>query len=110
MHFNTDKIEFKEYESVYIDCEYVDDENDDAPISLENIDITADLLSMGNTRVDQFAVEMIDAVNGRFMLVPTKDWYPPGTYKSDVLFERDNRRIASETFKLNIINGVTVPR
>lgn len=104
----TEQISIKQYDTLAIACEYMSDEG--IPLSLAGIAIHADMQSMAGVVVDRLSVDTIDIDAGRFELVPTVEYYEPGTYKIDVLFEQNGRRVSSETFMLTISSAITAPR
>lgn len=105
----TEQISVKQYDTLAISCEYLDDEG--MPLSIANIAIHADMQSMAGVVVDRLSVDIIDIEAGRFELLPTVQKFEPGTYKIDVLFEgMSGHRVSSETFMLTISPAVTAPR
>ena len=104
----TEQISVKQYDTLAIHCEYSDD--DGTPLSIAGVAVYADMQSMAGVVVDRLSVDIIDIDNGRFELIPSVDAYAPGTYKIDVLFEQNGRRVSSETFMLTVNTAVTAPR
>lgn len=105
-----EQISIKQYDTLAISCEYMDD--DGMPIALDAVSIYADMQSMAGVVVDRLAVTVVDNELGRFVLTPTKDSFDTGTYKIDLLFESalTRQRVSSETFMLTITSAVTAPR
>lgn len=101
-------ITFKQFDTFAISCEYTSD--DDVALPLGDVLIYADMQSMAGVMVDRLAVTIIDNEAGLFELMPTVQAFGAGTYKIDILFEQNGRRVSSETFMLNITSAVTVPR
>lgn len=103
-----EQISVKQYDTLAIHCEYSDD--DGTPLSIAGVAIYADMQNMAGVVVDRLSVDIIDIDTGRFELVPSAPSYEVGTYKIDVLFEQDGRRVSSETFMLSVTSAVTKPR
>lgn len=108
MHGYHEQISVKQYDTLAISCQYTND--DGTPIALGAVSIAADMQSMAGVVVDRLAVTVTDNNAGRFELLPTVSKFDVGTYKIDVLFEQNERRVSSETFMLNITSAVTAPR
>lgn len=100
----------KEYDTVAISCEYLQD--DGTPINLNDIKITADLKPQSSGSFYMMSVDRVDAAQGRFVLSPNTERLDVGAYQIDVLFERisTERRVSSDTFILQVNAAVTTPR
>lgn len=108
MHGYHEQISVKQYDTLAIHCEYTDD--DGVPLSIKGVAIYADMQNMAGVVIDRLGVDIIDMDNGRFELLPSVPSFEPGTYKIDVLFEQNGRRVSSETFMLSVTSAVTKPR
>lgn len=101
------KPKIKEYDTVVIACQYVDD--DKAPISLEGIEIKAEMRTSSGHLIDAFEIAIDDAEQGRFTLKPKLDKLPTGPISTDVLFIKNSSRISSQTFTMTVYPAVTRP-
>ena len=95
----------KEYDSVTIHCQYLDD--NDLPLSLADIQIKAELRGISGKLVDTLEVTIDDLDNGRFTLRPTVSPLPVGALNADALFTKHGKRVSSETFTITVHPAVT---
>ena len=104
------QISVKEYDTIAIHCQYLDDNG--APISLTNTNITADIKSYDSKVIEHLIVEITNITNGVFILTAEKSDLAPNKYLIDVLFESKSsgRRVSSETFYLRVNPAITKPR
>ena len=104
------EVIIKQYDSVALHCQYSDDNGN--PLTLVGTKVNSDIKSADGEYTRQLEVKIIDEVKGEFVLMSTSISLAPTKYSIDVLFEdiKTERRIASETFILNVHEAVTVPR
>lgn len=101
------KPKIKEYDTVVIACQYLDDNK--APISLESIEIKAEMRGSSGDLIDTFVVTIDDYLQGKFTLKPTLDKLPTGPVSIDVLFAKGDSRLSSQTFTMTVHPAVTKP-
>ena len=100
----------KQYDTIAIRCEYLDDTG--APLNLSGIAIRSDLVSDyadGDTTPKAMTVSVIDAANGVFELSLPDAALSVGRYRADVLFTKADNRVSSETFVVRIVSAITKP-
>lgn len=102
-------IEVKEYDTLRISCEYQD--NDGLPLSLDGIDVQSTMRSLNNQYSHTLGIELSDVAQGKFVLTSDVTRFVPTVYNVDVSFleTSSGSRITSETFNVNVIQGVTIP-
>lgn len=110
MMSNINKIKIKQYDTVDIDCEYLND--NDTPLSLEGISVYADLQTTSGALVSSFSVSMPNPNSGQFNLALADDYLDIGSYRVDILFTdaQSGYRVSSETFNLVVSPAITKPR
>jgi hypothetical protein len=101
------KPKIKEYDTVVIACQYLDDAK--APISLEGIEIKAEMRGSSGELVGTLIVVDDDIENGKFTLKPALNKLPTGPVSIDVLFSKDGSRMSSQTFTMTVYPAVTKP-
>lgn len=102
-------ITVKEYDTLRISCEYQDDNGQ--PLSLDAITVNARMTSIGSHYSQPLNIEMSDVARGMFVLTSNNNRTVPTLYKVDVMFSETSSgsRITSETFNVNVLEGVTIP-
>lgn len=105
----SNQLNIKEYDTLAIVCEYQDD--DGTPLDLNSMAIIADINATSGALNEPLNVDVSSEV-GRFTLSRTDDHLPLGSYRIDILFTNTEtgRRVASETFTLNVSKSITLPR
>lgn len=103
------QLTIKEYDTLAIVCEYQDD--DGTPLNLDDTTIIADINATSGGLKESLSVD-ISSELGRFTLSRTVDHLALGSYRIDILFTNTvtGRRVASETFALNVDKSITLPR
>ena len=104
------QISIKEYDTLAIHCQYLNDNG--MPISLSNTNVIADIKSYDNKIVEHLIVDVTNTEQGVFVMTTENATLAPNKYLIDVLFESasSGRRVASETFYLRANPAVTKPR
>lgn len=104
------QVSVKEYDSIIISCEYIDDSGN--PVDLSGVSVLSDIKSMTGKLVASFTVTIDDVLAGKFTLTPSVGHIDVGFYQVDILFVgiATGQRISSETFRLNIASAITAPR
>ena len=97
----------KQYSTVEILCKYKDDQG--IPLSLAGMTIKSDMYSSSGRFVDSLVVTVLDVDGGVFVMMPTIDKLPADTLSIDVLFEKDGKRVTSDTFTMHVERAVTNP-
>ena len=102
-------INIKEYDTLALVCDYQNDNG--VLISLDNVTVTADIQSTVGQLIEPLNVRKMPET-GRFALLRDTSHLPFGQYRIDILFTSDitGRRVASETFNINVHRAVTSPR
>ena len=103
------QLNIKEYDTLAIVCEYQDD--DGSLLDLNNMTIIADINATSGGFKEPLNVDVSSEL-GRFTLSRTAEYLPLGSYRIDILFTNTDtgRRVASETFALNVNKAITLPR
>ncbi|WP_230656870.1 phage baseplate upper protein [Psychrobacter sp. I-STPA10] len=107
MFGSTRKPSIKEYDTLTIACQYLDD--DKQPLSIADIEIKSEMRGPSGHLVDTLAVRIDDIEQGRFTLSPTLEKLPTGTHKLDILFIKQGQRISSQTFTIVVHPAITKP-
>lgn len=97
----------KQYSTIEILCKYKDDQG--IPLSLAGMIIKSDMYSSSGRFVDSLVVTVLDVDGGVFVMIPTIDKLPADTLSIDVLFEKDGKRVTSDTFTMHVERSITNP-
>lgn len=100
-------IYIKEYDSIHILCQYLDD--DGVGINLDTIQIHSELSSLSGGIKYPFTIEVTNQETGEFALRLRDSLLRSGTYLVDILFENiiSGHKVASDTFTLKVNKSIT---
>lgn len=100
-------IYVKEYDSIHILCQYLDD--DGLGINLDTVQIHSELSSLSGGIKYPFTIEVTNKETGEFALLLRDSLLRSGTYLVDILFESllSGRKVASDTFTLKVDKSIT---
>lgn len=100
-------IYVKEYDSIHILCQYLDD--DGLGINLDTVKIYSEISSLSGRIRYPFTVEVTNKETGEFALLLRDSLLRSGTYLVDILFEStlSGRKVASDTFNLKVDKSIT---
>lgn len=101
-------INVKEYDTIHIFCQYLDD--DDIGIDLEGVNISSKVSSLGGTVYHTFDVHISDKSKGEFILFLGEGLLKEGRYLVDILFssELTRRKVSSDTFQIDVVKSITM--
>lgn len=102
-------IEIKEYDTLRIACQYQDPSGN--PLSISDVDIVSDMTTIhGKDRID-LTVEIVDEIDGSFVLTCNQDKLIPREYNIDIIFidKMARTRVTSETMMVRVLRSVTKP-
>lgn len=106
-HCTAQNKAIKQYSTIELLCEYKDD--GDLPLSLAGITIKSDMRTALGGLVDNLDITVLDVEAGLFVMKPTIDKLPTGVLSIDVLFENGGKRVASDTFTIEVNRSITNP-
>lgn len=97
----------KQYDTVSIVCEYLDDLGQ--PVNLTGTTIKSNLIASSGGAIRSFTVVNTNLSKGVFELKLPDASLAVGTYKADILFTDAQKRLSSDAFALNVIGAITTP-
>lgn len=103
----TQNKSIKQYSTLEMLCKYKD--RDGSAISLAGMTIKSDMLSESGHMIDSLDVVILDSANGVFVMTPTISKLPAGKINIDVIFNKDNKVITSDTFSIDVASAITNP-
>lgn len=106
-HCRTQNKSIKQFTTIEIACRYTD--NSGLPLSLAGMTISSDVHSSSGRFVDSLNVNIVNEAQGEFVLTPTLEKLPADILSIDVLFEKDGKRISSDTFTIEVEAAITNP-
>lgn len=102
---NTKSI--KQYSTLELLCEYKD--SDDKPLSLEDIVIKSQMRGCHNSLVSDLKIQVLSVDDGVFLMTSDAKELPVGELLIDIIFEKDSKRIQSDTLKIDVEPSITIP-
>lgn len=106
-HCTAQNKAIKQYSTIDMLCHYKD--KDGLPLSLEGVSIKSDMRTSSGGLVDSLDIVVLDVEGGVFVMKPTIDKLPVGLLSIDVLFEKGGKRVASDTFTIEVDRSITNP-
>lgn len=106
-HCSTHSRGIKQYSTIEILCKYKDEAG--LPLSLNGVEIKSDMYSESGRFIDSLDISVLDIEGGVFVMTPTIGKLPVGSLRIDVLFEKDGKRITSDTFTIDVELSITQP-
>lgn len=97
----------KQYSTLELLCEYKDD-NDNA-LSLENITIKSQMRGCHNSLVSDLKIQVLSVDDGVFLMTSDAKELPVGELLIDIIFEKDSKRIQSDTLNIDVEPSITIP-
>lgn len=106
-HCATQNKSIKQYSTIEMLCRYKDIFG--IALSLDDVSIKSHMHLQGGHLADVLDVTILDIEAGVFVLKPTLDKLPAGRLDIDVLFEKDGKILASDTFSIDVDIAITNP-
>lgn len=106
-HCTTQNKSIKQYSTIEMLCRYKDIYG--IALSLDDVSIKSDMRSQSGHLVDSLNVTVLDSAGGVFVLKPTISKLPAGRLDIDVVFEKDGKILASDTFSIDVDIAITNP-
>lgn len=97
----------KQYSTLELLCKYKDEV--DEPLSLNGISIKSQMRGCHSNLIADLNITVIDSDGGVFLLSTDARELPVGTASVDIIFEKEGKRVQSDTINIEIAPSVTIP-
>lgn len=95
----------KRGDSILFSCRYAEN---GAPVDITTYEIRSQVRAHDGSLIDSLSVTLLNQTThpGQFTLTATKAW-PTGRHVCDVVFSANRQVRSTETFEIQIVDGVT---
>lgn len=97
----------KQFSTLELLCEYKD--GDDEPLSLDGVVIKSQMRGRYNNLVSDLKTQVLSVDDGVFLMTSDAKELPVGELLIDIIFEKDGKRVQSDTLRIDVEPSITIP-